>query len=46
MNNKKLIVIGEDAVGMTAASKVRREQFDGEKQACPKKEKTTTLNIN
>ncbi len=30
MNNKKLIVIGGDAAGMTAASKVRREQPERE----------------
>jgi NADPH-dependent 2,4-dienoyl-CoA reductase/sulfur reductase-like enzyme len=30
MNNKKLVVIGGDAAGMTAASKVRREQPERE----------------
>jgi len=30
MNNKKLVVIGGDAAGMIAASKVRREQPERE----------------
>lgn len=30
MNNRKLVIIGGDAAGMTAASKVRREQADRE----------------
>ncbi len=30
MNNRKLVVIGGDAAGMTAASKVRREQPEHE----------------